>query len=79
MFDRQLTDKRVAESVMRTLGLEVSLEEPLLDADGQEVVEFTIFNLDPLSGKEFVFGKAPASEVWTTVRELVEKYEVGEV
>ncbi len=75
MFDRQLTDKRVAESVMRTLNLEVSFEPAFTAENGQREVEFTIFSLDPLSGRPFIFGRGVESEIWTKIRELVEEYE----
>jgi hypothetical protein len=75
MFDKKLTDKRVAESVMKTLGLEINIEETGTTETGERILEFTIFALDPLSATPFVFGKATESEIWAKVRELVEEYE----
>jgi hypothetical protein len=75
MFDKRLTDKRVAESVMQTLGLEISFEEVGTTEKGERILEFTIFSLDPLSGTPFVFGQGPESEIWEKVRDLVEEYE----
>jgi hypothetical protein len=75
MFDKQLIDRRVAESVMKTLGLEVNFEEVGTTETGERILEFTVFSLDPLSDLPFVFGKSEESNVWSKVRELVEEYE----
>jgi hypothetical protein len=70
MFDRQLTDRRVVESILRAERLEIEFEP----ADGQaDHVRYTIYSLDPTDGRPYIFGEGLQAEIWSALRQTLEE------
>ncbi len=73
MLDRQLTDRRIVESILRSEKLEVEFE-PALSSEGASVLtKFTIYSLDITDGRAYIFGEANSTDIWTAVRAKLEE------
>ncbi len=70
MFDRQLTDRRIAEAILQAEKLEVAFE-PL---PGEETrLKFTIYSLDFNDGRSFIFGEGKGDNIWSEIRARLEE------
>lgn len=73
MLDRELTDRRIVESILRTEKMELEFEE-VPDASGKpSQVKFTIFSKDLSDGRSYIFGEGPAAQIWTILRARLEE------
>ena len=73
MFDRQLTDRRIVESILRAEKLEIEFDPPLTESDRPFPVKFTIYSLDVTDGRSFIFGEGDNAEIWSVVRAKLEE------
>ncbi len=73
MFDRQLTDRRIVESILKTERLDIEFE-PLPEAeDAPARVRYTIFSLDITDNRPYIFGEGIEAEIWSSLRQTLEE------
>jgi hypothetical protein len=73
MLDRELTDRRIVEAILRSEKLEVEFEKVPATPGQPDRLKFTIFSTDLTDGRSFIFGEGNAEEIWGVVRARLEE------
>jgi len=74
MLDRQLTDRRIAEAIMRSEKLEVEFDKLMNLVEKPLRVKFTIFSTESGDGRGYIFGEGIGEEIWSIIRAKLEEY-----